>query len=163
MIVHQIGTGNLTISSAISGGAGALTKDGSGTLTLTGTQDYATLTASAGVTNLQVPLGNGTSTIHANARMNITTSQTLAALNIGPTGVVALGTSSPAPLENDDFDLEGIRGDDFAFSPSDEPSQIPFAGESSVQAVPEPGIAGLCLGGIALLLAGRRRSTRKLV
>jgi autotransporter-associated beta strand protein len=99
VIVHQIGTGNLTISSAISGGAGALTKDGSGTLTLTGTQDYATLTATAGVTNLQVPLGNGTSTIHANARMNITTSQTLAALNIGPTGVVALGTSSPAPLE----------------------------------------------------------------
>ncbi|MEI6603732.1 MAG: autotransporter-associated beta strand repeat-containing protein [Verrucomicrobiota bacterium] len=35
VIVHQLGTGNLTISSTISGGTGSLTKDGSGTLTVT--------------------------------------------------------------------------------------------------------------------------------
>ena len=35
VIVHQMGTGNLTIGSTISGGTGSLTKDGSGTLTLT--------------------------------------------------------------------------------------------------------------------------------
>ena len=96
VIVHHIGTGALTISSPISGGAGSLTKDSSGTLTLNGAQNYATLSTGAGITNLQVALGTGNSTLNANARTNLSTSQTLAALNIGAGGVVVLTASGAA-------------------------------------------------------------------
>jgi PEP-CTERM motif len=51
--------------------------------------------------------------------------------------------------------------DGFAFFTSDEEPQVAFAGESSVQAVPEPGTAALWLGGIAMLLARHRRFTRR--
>ena len=40
VVVYQTGTGTLTISSLISSGAGSLTKDGSGNLTLTGVNTY---------------------------------------------------------------------------------------------------------------------------
>ena len=152
VIVHQISSGILTISSPISGGAGSLTKDGSGTLTLTGPQNYATLSTGAGITNLQVALGTGSSTINANARTNLSTSQTLAALNIGEGGVVVL-TASGAAAEPSVF-----PGDDLASG---------FPGESErslvspgVEAVPEPGGAALLFAGVAAIFARRQRAAR---
>ena len=63
VIVHQTGGGTLTISSLISSGAGALTKDGSGNLTLTGVNTYTGATNVNGGT-LTIggagKLGNGT-------------------------------------------------------------------------------------------------------
>lgn len=56
---------------------------GAGTLDLTGPQNYATLTATAGVTKVNGSLTGGTATVNANATANLTASQTLAALNIG--------------------------------------------------------------------------------
>ncbi len=64
-------------------GTGGVRKTGSGTLNLEGLQGYATLTTTAGTTNLDNALGTGTSTLNANATTNISVSETLAALNIG--------------------------------------------------------------------------------
>ena len=149
VIVHHIGSGLLTISSPISGGAGALTKDGSGTLTLTGLQNYATLTTGGGITNLTVALGTSSSTINANARTNFTTSQTLAALNIGEGGVVVLGAIAPAPLFQE-------PDEKFAFSPDSELSTISLDGDAFGPAVPEPGTVALLLGAAAALLSRRQ-------
>ena len=147
VIVHQTGIGTLTISSPISGGTGSLTKDGSGTLTLTGSQNYATLTANGGTTNLEVPLGTGTSTLNANATTNVAMSQTLAALNIGADGVVVLGTAGPAFGE--DFRLDGDAAL-FAGLANGNTDVLSVPG-----AVPEPGTCGLL--GIGVLLLGLRR------
>ena len=149
VIAHHIGSGTLTISSPISGGAGGLTKDGTGTLTLTGPQNYATLTTGGGITNLRVALGTGNSTINANARVNITTSQTLEALNIGADGVVTLSASLPAaPAVG--FD----EGSIFADASGLEADTIVVA---TAEAVPEPGSASLFFLGALGLLGHRRR------
>ena len=63
-------------------------------------QNFATLTTGAGITNLNVALGTGNSTINANARTNLAKSQTLAALNIGDSGVVVLGAPLPGFSES---------------------------------------------------------------
>ena len=91
------GAGNTTISSAVLLGAasGALTKTGTGTLSLSGAQGYRTLTASAGTTNLNGSFTGGTATVNANATTNIGASQTLSALNIG-SGTTVTFTQSPA-------------------------------------------------------------------
>ena len=179
VIVHQIGTGTLTITSPVSGGAGSLTKDGGGALTLSGVQNFATLNADAGTTNLPVALGTGGSTINANARTNITTSQTLAALNIGASGVVVLSASGPAPLFKDPTDA-GMADDNFAnfdaakgsgnaelagtktFGENhaqfgDEQSAMP-TGEAFVAPVPEPSGAALLFAGVAAIFGRRRRA-----
>jgi autotransporter-associated beta strand protein len=57
LIVQQLGTGKLTVSSAISGSTGSLTKSGSGTLALTGTNTYTGVTTIADGT-LAVSGGN---------------------------------------------------------------------------------------------------------
>jgi len=61
----------------------SLVKAGPGILTLTGTQNYSSLTTRGGTTNLDTTLGTGTSTIHAHATLNVSVSQTLEALHIG--------------------------------------------------------------------------------
>ena len=165
VIVHHLGSGLLTISSPISGGAGGLTKDGSGTLTLTGPQNYATLTTGGGITNLTTALGTGTSTLNANARTNLTTSQTLAALNIGESGIVTLTAQAPAPA----FDTESPGGADLdaagdfentgTFSQQDDmlAAQDAALGKESVRAVPEPGALGLLFVGAMTILRRSRR------
>ena len=114
----------------------AVTKTGLGTLTLAGTQTYATLNANAGVTNVNSLLGSGTSVLNANAAVNIKTSQTLAALNIANGVEVTFGDGLPFVGEPDK--LAGFGG--------------------GVGVVPEPGSVGLLLVGALGLLARRRRS-----
>ncbi len=139
-----LGTNTLTVgdatsttySGAITGAAGTLVKQGTGALTLDGSQTYGTLTANDGTTNVKSLLGTGASTVNANAIVNFTTSQTLAALNIGNGAVVTLtGSAGFAP--------EGMA-----------PQSL------TVATVPEPGSVSLLLVGVLGLLGYRRRSAR---
>ena len=81
MIDTNGNTVNLNAGSTVTGTT--LTKTGAGTLNLAGTQTYATLTTSAGTTNVNSALGTGTSVVNANATTNFSVSQTLGALNSG--------------------------------------------------------------------------------
>ena len=138
--------------------AGGLTKVNTGTLTITGTQSYATLNQNDGTTNLERSLPSavitaigGTLNVKANATnsaVNVTTSaanfsadQTLAALNIGDGGVATI-VSATAPEVP-------------AFAAGDEATAA-LAASGAPQAVPEPGSIALLLTG-ALSLLGRRR------
>ena len=121
-VVANVGVGNVT----------GIAKTGAGTWTLAGPQTYARLTTSDGVTNLNVSLPSAT--IDSNGgTLNINASQTLAALNIGMGGVVAVSGAGPAFAEES---------------------------ASSVQTVPEPGSAALFFGGLMALLAPPRRPIR---
>jgi autotransporter-associated beta strand protein len=123
--------------------SGTITKTGAGTLSLNGTQDYDTLTTTAGTTNLNVALGTGSSTLNANATTNIGASQTLSTLNIGAGAVVTFGDGP------------------FAFGFGDAPAAA-FAGSSgltSTAVVPEPGSIGLLAVSAVGLLARRRRKS----
>ena len=109
---------------------GGIHKTGTGLLTISGPQTYATLIADGGTTTLQTTLGTGTSTITANAAVNLEADQTLESLTIGDGGVVTLVAPSFAPR------LEAGAG---------------------VAAVPEPGaLALLILGGCAVFSRRRR-------
>ncbi len=84
-----------TYSGAITGNL-EIDKVGTGALTLDGALDFATLTVTDGILNLDSALGTGASTLNADAETNISASQTLSALNIG-TGappVAALGATT---------------------------------------------------------------------
>ena len=136
----QIDTNGQTVTlaagSSVSGTA--LTKTGNGTLTLAGTQTYASLTTNGGpasVTNVNTALGTGTSTVTANARINFHASQTLASLTIANGVEVTFGDGLP-------FAGEGDKG-------------VAFDGGTA--AVPEPGSAGLLLTGALGFLARRKR------
>ncbi len=127
-------TGTLTIGTAaapITITNGTLTKAGAGTLNLTGPQTYATLNANGGVTNLNSALGTGTSTLNANAAVNIKASQTLAALTIANGVVVTFGDGLPFIGEAEKFAAPAL--------------------------VPEPGAFGLLLVGAAGFLGRWRR------
>ena len=156
------GTGDITIASALveSGGARTLTKVGSGTLTISGPQSYSSLLVNEGRTNLNSPLSNATITDAAGALLNVnanangstvnvngstafTVNQTLAALNIGATGVVSVGLPALADGPDTMAATDGL---------------IEVAGNAAL-AVPEPGSLGLLAFG-ALGLIGRRRSAK---
>lgn len=119
----------LAVPGAISGSS--LTKTGDGTLILSGTQTYATLTTNGGTTNVDIAIGTGSSTVNANATTNFHVSQTLASLSIGDGAEVTFGDG------------------------------LPFAGEpeklGGSASVPEPGSLGLLLIGALGLLGCRQR------
>lgn len=114
----------------------SLTKNGAGILNLNGTQSYTDLATFVGTTNINTALGSGTSTITANAATNISVSQTLTSLSIGPGAVVTLGAAAAPPA--------------------------PFADELSVSpdatsiAVPEPGSVSLLILGCLGMFSSRR-------
>src|SRR4030095_5372515 len=62
-----------------------------------GTQTNNPLNENEGTTTLQTALGTGTSTVNANAEVVFEADQTLGILNIGPNGIVRLGSAAPAP------------------------------------------------------------------
>lgn len=123
-------------SGAITGAAGTLFKQGTGALTLNGSQTYGTLTANDGTTNVNSFVGTGDSTVNANAIVNFGSSQTLAALNIGAGAVVTLAGSAASLPEA-------------MVSPS-----------LTVATVPEPGSFSLLLLGALGLIGASRRSAR---
>ncbi len=123
-----------TISSNVVGTT-AISKTGSGTLTLNGSQLYNSLTTSAGTTNINGALGStfGSAVVVANADTRFgSVSQRLASLTIGAGAKVTF--------------TSGTAG---AFAGDGKP------GGSAV--VPEPGTLGLLLAGSLGLLASRRR------
>lgn len=140
------GTSTLTINNAadfvydgsISGDI-TVTKKGAGAQTLRGALNFPTLNGDAGTTILKSVLGTGTSTINANADVKIGVSQTLAALNIGPGGVVTLDSALPSPAPEFDGGFGGAE-----------------ALAAGAGAVPEPVSAALLFGGILTLLGVRR-------
>jgi autotransporter-associated beta strand protein len=141
----QIGTvaAPLTIQNGI------LTKTGTGTLILAGTQTYNPLNANEGTTTLQTALGTGTSTVNANAEVVFEADQTLGILNIGPNGIVRLGSAAPAPA------LAAAPEETLAEQEvASEPDEI-LAGPA--QAIPEPNLTALLLLGATALLGRRRR------
>ncbi len=126
------GAGSLNLTGGMDG-AFTATKVGAGTTTLSGAQNYSTLTTSDGITNVSGGFTGGTSTVNANATTNFTASQTLGALNIGAGAVVTF--SGP-------------------------PSLAGFGGESNFGAavVPEPGSMGLLLtAGLGILARRPKR------
>ena len=82
----------VTLSSSVSGTA--LTKSGNGILNLSGTQTYAALTTTGGITNVNTALGAGAA-VNAGATTNFAVSQTLASLTIGNGVEVTFGNGLP--------------------------------------------------------------------
>ena len=121
------------------GGTTAITKVGTGTLTLNGTLSYTDVTnINSGTLNVNSALGAGANVVNANGgNTNFSVSETLAALNIGNGAVVTLGPAAPAP---------GLL---FAEAAG-------FDGGATA-AVPEPGPFVSLLSGLAVLLGLRRR------
>ncbi len=74
-----------------------LIKNGTGTLTIAGTQTYDRLTTTAGTTNVNSMLGTGNSIVNANSETNFGADQKLAELNIGANAVVTIA-DAPGPL-----------------------------------------------------------------
>jgi autotransporter-associated beta strand protein len=85
------------------GGTTAITKVGTGELTLDGTLSYTGLTTiTDGTLDVNTALGTGANVVNADGgTTNFGESQTLAALNIGAGAVVALVTPPPAPATDE--------------------------------------------------------------
>ena len=111
-----------------------------GVLNIKGVQTYSALTTTGGVTNIYTALGTGTSTITANAALNIYASQTLASLSIADGVTVSFGDGNP-------------------FAPAPVKPLAAFGGGAPAGlSVPEPGALGLLLVGALGFIARRRRS-----
>jgi fibronectin-binding autotransporter adhesin len=117
---------------------GGILKTGAGVLNLNGAQNYESLEATGGTTNVNNPLGTGSSTLTTTATVNLATSNTLAAVDIGAGGAVHLGAAAPAPQPADDSAANDLAG-------------------GAVVAVPEPGTLGLLLFGALGVFSRRRR------
>lgn len=147
------------VTTALNATTGGVTKDGAGTLTLTGAQNYASLTTNAGRTNLNASLSNAAinnvggilnvnataynSDVTVSGRTVFVVDQTLNSLVINNGGVATVG----GPAE---FDAPAPAPEDFGGA------ALADAG-AAVQGVPEPGGTALLLGGLATLLGLRRR------
>ena len=128
-----------------SSGPQNFTKNDSGTQTLTGFLNYATLTTNAGVLNVNGVIGSGTSTVAVNnpgTKLKFgSVSQKLASLTIGA-GATVTFTSGAAS-----FTDSGESG-----------KALGFGGDASTSAaVPEPGTLGLLMAGALGALGCRRR------
>lgn len=111
-IVSTAPAGKLTVGdatqSAFSGsitGPVEIEKVGTGVLTLNGTFDFPTLTTNGGITLVKSALGSGATTVNVNANTKFSTSQTLAALNIGVGATVTFGGATTVV----NIDLNGQR------------------------------------------------------
>ncbi len=121
----------LTLSGGITGAGKTLTKTGAGKLVLGGVQNYATLNANGGLTDITGSFTGGTATVHANAAVKFEASQTLAALFIADGVEVTFGSTGAG---------------------FDDPS-----GKTDLALIPEPGSASLLLLGALGCLSRRRR------
>ncbi|MCE9612208.1 MAG: autotransporter-associated beta strand repeat-containing protein [Chthoniobacter sp.] len=91
----DVGAGLTATISAPLNAATGVTKLGDGTLTLTGTQNYTTLTASAGTTEVRGTFASNTGVVIAHAAVNFSgVSQTLASLQIGAGARVTFSSAS---------------------------------------------------------------------
>ena len=156
------GAGHTTIASAISLGTGAVTKIGGGTLNLNGSQTYATLTTSGGITNVNSAIGTGSAVVLANATINFTVSQTLASLSIGNGVEVTFGNgSSFAPWDEGEgktVDAPAlVLEEDIAGTAASSGIAVFDASGISAPVVPEPGALTSLLCGAGMLLGLRRR------
>ncbi len=138
-----IGEGNGELSGDILGTpALAVTKSGTGTWTLSGTNTYTrATTVTAGTLNIDGTIGAGANVVNANGgTTNFGVSQTLGALNIADGAVATLGGVGAAPAPEFGGGFGGAEA--FVTAPA---------------AVPEPGSAALLFGGMLTLLGARRR------
>ena len=124
----------LTLSGGLTGAGKTLTKTGAGKLVLSGAQNYATLNANGGLTDITGSFTGGTATVHANAAVKFEASQTLAALTIADGVEVTFGSTGGAAFDDPSFKTDAAL-------------------------IPEPGSASLLLLG-ALGFPRRRRAVR---
>jgi len=158
-----------TVFSGAIGGNLALTKDGTGVLTIDGALDFPELNVEEGTLNLNNVLAvatitndggalniNGEATssvVNANAgTTNIHVNQTLEELNIGAAGLVVISAAPPAPAAAE------LNGPGIDVPEMDAPALT--AGTGAVQAVPEPGSVSLLACGLLGLLGRRRKVLR---
>ncbi len=109
-----LGTEKLTVGDATNSRFGGtitgpleIEKVGPGALTLDGTFSFQKLTTNGGLTKVNSALGNGITTVNANASTTFTKSQSLVALNIGNGAVVTLFAPVMPKVVN--IDLNGQR------------------------------------------------------
>ena len=138
------GNGSGSFDGLIENGNGsvAVIKVGIGTETLSGPQNYDSLTANGGITNVDGSFTNGTAIVTANATTNLGANQTIGALIIADGVTVTVGAPPHSPAPAPAFDSNDFGAD---------------ASALAAQAVPEPATAASLLSGLALLLGLRRR------
>ena len=103
---------DLTVAGDITGAGATLTKTGAGTLNLNGAQNYGTLTASGGTTNVNGSLGSGGASVQVNGGAALkfgSVSQTLASLSIGA-GATVTFTSGPQNFTKNDGGTQTLTG-----------------------------------------------------
>ncbi|MCX6976825.1 MAG: hypothetical protein NTX04_02565, partial [Verrucomicrobia bacterium] len=122
----------------------SLTKVGSGSLTLSGPQNYSTLTTTDGITEITAPIGSGNSSVVALATTHFASAnQSLASLSIGSGAVVSFSSSltsfSPSTLSTFTASPEISTLDSF------DPTTLSTPPNLTPSIVPEPNVATLLL------------------